>query len=144
MAKFSQTSLKKLNTCNQDLITLAKSIIEIHDCTVVTGTRNETLQNHLYDIGKSQLRFPKSKHNKYPSEAIDLVPYLANTTKLTYDKKYTLYFAGIVLGVAKMLYENGKMKYKIRWGGNWSNILDDDYRNTSFYDGTHFELIIPR
>lgn len=138
MASFSGKSQARLNTCHPDLITLANEVIKVHDCTVVFGHRGEAEQNEAYAKGNSKLQFPQSKHNKLPSMAIDLGPYLPNENVL-YNREQTLYFAGIVMGIAHKLFEEGKMIHKVRWGGDWDS--DNNFKEHSFYDGIHFELV---
>lgn len=138
MNKFSKKSKKRLATCHEDLQTLANAVIQVHDCTVVCGYRDEQAQNEAYYKGASKLKFPDGKHNRMPSIAIDLGPYLAGH-KILYDREQVLHFAGIVLGIADQLYRNGKMAHKIRWGGDWDS--DNNFKEHSFFDGIHFELV---
>ena len=131
-------SLQQLDTCHADLITLANHVLQIHDASVIFGHRNRILQNQAYRLGHSKLQFPNSLHNLFPSAAIDLGPYLPGY-RVTYDREHTLYFAGIVLGVAEWLYQTGEISHRIRWGGDWDR--DHNFREHSFYDGIHFELV---
>ena len=129
MPHFSQTSLKKLATCETELIDLFSHVVKIVDCTVIWGYRDKQQQNDLYERGFSQRKFPKSKHNVYPAKAIDVAPFPVDWQ----NKERFIYFAGIVMGIAK---ERG---IKLRWGGDWNN--DFNPKNEAFFDGAHFELI---
>jgi peptidoglycan L-alanyl-D-glutamate endopeptidase CwlK len=131
-------SKQQLVTCHHDLVTLANRVLQIHDASVIFGYRNRLLQNQAYRLGHSKLQFPDSLHNLFPSAAIDLGPYLPGY-RVTYDREHTLYFAGIVLGVADCLYQTGEISHQIRWGGDWDR--DHNFREHSFYDGIHFELV---
>ena len=53
MSKFSRISTDRKNSCHVDLQILADEVIKIHDCTVVTGYRDERTQNQLYVDGFS-------------------------------------------------------------------------------------------
>jgi peptidoglycan L-alanyl-D-glutamate endopeptidase CwlK len=140
---WSKSSLEKLKTCHGDLQTLANHVLLVHDCTVVWGSRNEKQQNDMFLQGRSELKYPYSKHNQYPSIAIDLAPYVPELGGvITRDREYSLYFSGIVLGIADILYERGDINNRVRWGGNWSTKRDKNFKNTSFYDGLHYELVI--
>jgi len=141
MARYSSTSNRRKNTCHPDLIVLADEVIKVHDATVVTGYRTEANQNQLCADGFSRVEYPDSNHNKMPSLAIDLAPYVPSMGGLTYDREYSLYFAGIVLGIADRLYRSGLMTHKIKWGGNWSTDRNKSFKTISFYDGLHFELV---
>lgn len=138
MNKWSNTSKARLDTCHPELIILANAVLPIHDCTVVCGFRSEADQMDAYNNKKSKVMWPHSKHNKTPSVAIDLAPYLASDPDL-WDREQGLFFAGIVKGVAEMLYKSGAMSRKIRWGGDWDS--DNNFKEHSFYDGVHFELV---
>ncbi len=84
--------------------------------------------------GLSKLKYPESKHNKLPSEAVDVVPYpidWKNTPRMRF-------FAGVILGIAIMLKRQGKMKHCIRWGGDWDS--DTDLNDQRFNDLPHFEI----
>ncbi len=143
MAQFSKKSMSKRDTCHRDLQVLADEVLRVHDCSFVWGHRNEQEQNKMVARKVSKLRYPHSKHNKYPSEAMDLVAYVPSLGGQVWTVKYSLYFAGIVCGIADLLYAQGKMKHKIRWGGNWSSKRDDPaWTKVRFYDGYHFELVM--
>ena len=75
MPKYSTISKSRLVTCHQDLQTLFNEVIKYYDCTIVYGHRGEIAQNQAYAEGKSQLKWPNSKHNKWPSLAVDAAPY---------------------------------------------------------------------
>ena len=138
MNKWSRTSAKRLNTCHVDLITLCNIVLQVHDCTIVEGHRNQKCQNQAYYIGNSKLQWPNSKHNKTPSLAVDVVPFING--KATYNREQILYFSGIVLGIANRLSIEGLMTHKVRWGGDWDR--DNDFKEHKFFDGAHFELVV--
>lgn len=137
---FSQLSEQRLATCHEDLISIARAVIIVQDCTVVEGHRSPERQEELYAMGRSKLRANESKHNAYPSRAIDLAPYYANETpRIPWDTdtdenlKRWARFAGIVLGIA---HARG---VRIRWGGDWDG--DGTMNDQSFHDLGHFELV---
>ena len=141
MNVWSEKSLKKLNTCEKDLITLANEVLKIHDCSVKQGHRTKEEQDEYFNHGTSKVEWPNSKHNSLPSKAIDLAPYKKGDSP--YDMENVLFFAGIVIAVADRLYRNGLMTHKVRWGGNWSTKADDKFafdEKNGFFDGIHFEL----
>src|SRR5688572_4162032 len=77
MAKYnySKLSLKRIAECHPDLQKIAMELIKEMDVTVLCGHRNKADQNKALAMGTSKLAWPKSKHNKAPSLAIDIVPY---------------------------------------------------------------------
>lgn len=135
MPKFSTKSLDRLATCHQDLQTLFNEVIKHFDCTILEGYRNQEDQDRAYRDGKSKLRFPDGKHNKMPSNAVDVLPYPVPAWKNTVD---FIYFGGQVMGIAAMLFYQGKITSKIRYGGDWSQ--DDLVSNDKFGDFVHFEI----
>ena len=128
MARFGKKSMSRLNTCDEDLVELFEKVVEFFDCSVLEGHRGEILQNKYFDEGKSKLKFPKGKHNDYPSNAVDVVPYPVDWEDT--DRMY--YFAGFVKGIAHV------MDIPIRWGGDWDD--DTEVKDTGFKDLPHFEL----
>lgn len=129
MPKFSRSSSSKLYSCDDRLKTLFMEVIRYYDCKVIYGHRGEWLQNRLFEKKKTKKRWPNSKHNRLPSQAIDVVPYPVDWQ----DKERFIYFAGLVMGIAKV------RGIPIRWGGDWNmNWLSSD---ETFFDGAHYELI---
>ena len=129
MAKWSKKSQERLSTCKPELIRLADEIIKITDCTVIYGFRTKQEQEQAFLESKTQVHFPYSKHNRYPSSAIDLAPYPIDWG----DIRRFYYFGGMVVGVAKML------DIPIRWGGDWNGNFQ--VKDQLFNDLVHFELI---
>ena len=75
MPTFSRKSKSRLYTCEEKLILLFEKVIEKRDCTILVGHRGKIAQNIAFYTGKSKLKYPKSKHNSFPSEAVDVIPY---------------------------------------------------------------------
>lgn len=128
MNKWSNTSKERLEQCDERLQALAEAVLQIHDCSVLTGHRSENAQNQAYVEGYSTIQWPYSKHNSLPSLAIDLAPFPIDWE----NTKRFYYFAGIVMGVAK------QMNLPIRWGGDWD--MDNDLDDSNFLDLVHFEI----
>ena len=128
MPKFGKRSMQRLNTCDEDLIALFKEVVKYFDCSVLEGHRGEEKQNKYFNEGKSKLKYPKGRHNRKPSNAVDVVPYPVDWN----DREQMTYFAGFVKGVAY------KMGIPIRWGGDWNN--NNDLKDNNFDDLPHFEL----
>ena len=126
MPHFGRRSSKNLATCDARLQKVFNEVIKHFDCTILEGHRSEDLQNKYYSEGKSKLRYPKSKHNKLPSLAVDVIPYPVNWS----DTDRMRYFAGFVMGVA------ASMKITLRWGGDWDQ--DTELKDNKFQD---FHLI---
>jgi peptidoglycan L-alanyl-D-glutamate endopeptidase CwlK len=129
MYKYSNKSKQKLSECDERLQDIFNEVIKHVDCTIVTGFRSKAEQNEKYDMGLTKVKWPRSKHNKSPSIAVDVAPYPINWD----DRERFTLFAGFVLGIAAMKGIN------IRWGGDWDK--DFEVKDNSFDDLIHFEII---
>lgn len=129
MPVFSKVSLDRLATCHPDLQRVMREVIRYMDVSILEGHRGEDRQNRMYRDGKSQLRWPKSKHNSTPSRAVDVAPYPINWM----DTKRFYYMAGLILGIA------ATMGIRLRWGGDWDR--DTTFHDQTFDDLPHFELV---
>lgn len=137
MPKYSTRSRNALETAHKDLQYVFHYVIRYFDHTVIEGHRNEEKQNKAFEEGKSKLRYPKSKHNSYPSMAVDAVPYPIDWN----DVNRMRFFAGFVVAVGRMMYDMGAIEHLIRTGFDWDS--DTELKDTRFQDGPHFELYKP-
>jgi peptidoglycan LD-endopeptidase CwlK len=126
-AKYSNKSKQILDGCHEDLQRLFNEVIKHVDCSIISGYREKDIQNSLYRSGKSKLKYPDSKHNFVPSNAVDATPYPIDWN----DKERLYYFVGYVLGIAS------QMKIKIRSGADWN--MNNNLRDQTFFDLCHFE-----
>lgn len=128
MAKFSNTSKQKLETCHEDLQLIINEAIKDYDFSVLCGYRSNEEQDKLYKKGVSKVKAGGSKHNLSPSLAVDIAPYPIDWN----DKNRFYYLAGIINRIAS---ENN---IAIRWGGDWNG--DGNFKNQTFHDLPHFEI----
>tara|TARA_Y100000004_G_scaffold4519_1_gene5385 strand:- start:71 stop:469 length:399 start_codon:yes stop_codon:yes gene_type:complete len=129
MPSFGAKSKANLSECHPDLQKVFNKVIQSYDCSVIEGYRGREEQDAAFHSGKSKLQYPKSKHNRQPALAADVIPYPVDWD----DTKQFYHFAGFVQGIAE------EMGIQIRWGGDWnSNRLFEDQ---SFHDLPHYELI---
>ena len=134
MPSYSKSSQRKLDTCHQELQTIFHYVIKHFDNTIVCGERTREKQEEAFDNGFSKVHYPNSKHNSHPSMAVDSVPYPIDWDDLNRMK----YFAGYVMGVAKMLKEYGAISHDLVSGLDWDN--DTELSDTTFKDHPHFQL----
>ena len=133
MPSFSMNSMRQLDTCDLKLQAIFHKVIVTRDCTVIEGHRDEEQQNEMVRQGKSQLRWPRSKHNTDPSKAVDVGPYYSGEGIPWQDRERWIYFAGYVFAVADSL------SIPVRWGGDWnSNLI---FTDQNFHDLPHWELV---
>ena len=130
MGAFGASSRNRLNTCHMDIVkVLEQAIKNGPDFSVICGHRNQVDQRKAFDEGLSQVKYPNSKHNAMPANAVDIVPYPVDWDDLNRFRV----LAGYILGTADA------MGIKLRWGGDWDR--DYDESNEKFRDMPHFGLI---
>jgi peptidoglycan L-alanyl-D-glutamate endopeptidase CwlK len=128
MPRFGKRSISRLQTCDQKLQELFYEVVKHFDCSIIEGHRGEEGQTKAYKDGKSKVKYPNGKHNKFPSVAVDVAPYPIDWS----DRDRFHYFSGFVLGIAK------QMGMNIRWGGDWNQ--DTKTKDNKFDDLVHFEI----
>lgn len=129
MPVFSDRSKKALESANPKLRQIFEEVIKTVDCTVICGFRGQDEQDVAFETGKSKKKWPESKHNNFPSLAVDVAPYPIDWS----DPKRFYYFAGYVRRVAE------GMGIKLRFGGDWNG--DFEVKDENFFDLDHFELV---
>lgn len=131
MPKVGEQSLKRLDTCDERIQKVLNEVIKHYDFMILEGTRTVEQQQQYYKEGKSKLDGinKKSKHQSYPSLAVDIAPYPIDWN----DSKRFYYLAGLVIATAN------SMGIKLRWGGDWDS--DGDFKDNTFNDLPHFELV---
>ena len=143
MPSFSKASEARLETCDERLARVARIVVARYDCSVIEGHRSDADQDVMFFTGKSKLRAGQSKHNVYPSMAVDLGPYYGDEDpRIPWDidtfenrLRFTL-FAGVVLGAA---WAEGIV---LRWGGDWNG--NWKMNDQKFHDLPHFEIVEPK
>lgn len=129
MPNLSQTSLIRLRECHSKIQEVFLEVIKHFDYKVITGHRNQEEQERMFDLKRTKVHYPESKHNKTPSLAIDVAPYPIDFD----DRERFILLAGFVLGIAK------SKGIELRWGGDWDK--DTELKDNKFDDLLHFELI---
>lgn len=129
MPKFGSVSKQHLATCAPELVDLFEGVIEVYDCSIICGYRGQSDQIRAYLGGFSKVKWPDSKHNAYPSRAVDVIPWPSGWA--VKENFYVLH--GVVMSVAHDL------GIKIRWGGDWNR--NGNLKDENFYDLAHYELV---
>jgi hypothetical protein len=135
--KFSENSLKNLGEAHPILRFIAFETLKkgLCDFAVITGYRDEDTQNRLFAEKKSKALYPDSKHNVYPSHAIDIQPFIPGKGYST-NPIHFVYLAGLYLATAVELgYDD-----IVRWGGNWDMDIEV-MTDQDFQDLFHMELV---
>ncbi len=135
MPSFGHVSQSRLATCHVDLVRLFEAVVKDYDCTILCGHRTREAQMQAYEDGKSQVSWPDSKHNAYPSLAVDVGPWPLDWS----DTGAFYLLAGWVLCTADRLYQEGVITHRIRYGGDWNG--NHATKDQNFHDLPHFELV---
>lgn len=135
MAKFGATSLKQYNTLCEELQLVCDRAIQVFDFSIVEGFRGEAAQNQAFMKGASKVKWPNGKHNKLPSDAMDLAPYPVDWSDEEDAIRRFVYLAGFVVGIAS------GMGITLRWGGDWNSDRDIRDEKGKLRDWGHFEVI---
>lgn len=109
MPEFSARSKARLTLCDKKLQDLMNRVIERIDITVLCGHRCKADQDRAVADGKSKLRWPKSKHNSWPAQAVDIAPWPINWNDIEQFQQ----MGAVVKEVAT------EMGIPIEWGGDW-------------------------
>jgi peptidoglycan L-alanyl-D-glutamate endopeptidase CwlK len=134
MPHFGLTSRKRLDTCHKDLQAIFVEVVKGFDCAILCGHRDEVAQMLAYESGKSQLTWPDSKHNTFPSMAVDVAPW-----PLDWNDRGAFYMlAGYVLCTADRLRAEGRITHRLRYGGDWNG--NHNTRDQKLHDLPHYEL----
>lgn len=104
-----KASYRRLATCHSDLQRLIIAAAEDAEIVVVSAHRNKEEQDDCNRRGTSKLVFPKSKHNRMPSEAVDVARHPIDWDDLTSFGQ----LAAHILRVAE------KLGIAVTWGGSW-------------------------
>jgi peptidoglycan L-alanyl-D-glutamate endopeptidase CwlK len=133
MASYGNASRGRLESAHPDLRRWAERLILRFDHTVVCAHRGEEDQEEAFRNGKSKVHYPDSRHNVYPSLALDLAPWDAYRGVIDWDhpKRFIL-LAGMGLELAQ------SMELPITWGGDWD--CDTFMRDHDFKDYPHYQL----
>jgi peptidoglycan L-alanyl-D-glutamate endopeptidase CwlK len=109
---------------------MVDALLDHMDVSLTWGHRTKAQQNALYPK-HTKVQWPDSKHNKYPSLAVDMQPYPYPDNEN--DLRAALgYMAGLCWMIAD---EAG---FEIRWGGDWNR--NGDVTDNGFDDLFHLEI----
>lgn len=130
--RYGRRSLERLNSCDPDLFLLMCEALADPACpsdmTVLEGHRGEARQNEMHAAGRSQLRWPRSRHNTMPSMAVDVAPYVGGAVSWDWEHYHPL--ADHIKATWARLKAEGKVHGELEWGGDWRR----------FRDGPHWQL----
>lgn len=135
MPKFSKKSKEIYNTLCPDLQLILDEMIKYFNITLICGYRDRVAQNEALLSGNSTKPWPKSKHNVYPSKAVDVALYPINWK----DRGSFILIAGAFLAIGRRLKEQGLITSTPRVGADWN--MNDRPDDDKFIDLPHLEVI---
>lgn len=114
MFPFGKKSLEVRSTLHPDLQKLVDEVSKTVNCSLICGYRNKADQDKAFASGNSKLQWPKSRHNTWPSEAVDIVPWPV-------DWKDIKAFKAMAVKIKEAAEQVG---VDIEWGGDWDKFKD--------------------
>jgi peptidoglycan LD-endopeptidase CwlK len=140
MFRYGGLSRARLGTADPELQRLFNAVMDkqIMDIAILQGHRGRAEQDSAFQEGASKVRWPNSRHNSVPSQAVDAAPYpirwgdRADPDRVKAIGRFYM-LAGVVLATAK------ELGIKVRWGGDWD--MDGDIFDQDFDDLVHFERV---
>lgn len=139
MPAFSELSKQRLATCDLRLQRILNEAIKYVDFTVLEGFRDQEAQNKAVSEGKSQKPWPTGNHNRSPSYAVDIAPYLPEV-KIDWGDMVAF---GRLMGVVQTIavQQGVPLRFGLDWNGNFRTVGRDP--DEHFLDAPHVELAAP-
>lgn len=133
----SRRSESSLVSVHPDLAQVLRQslLLGVLDFIVIEGHRTEDRQEMLFRQRKTQVHWPKGKHNALPSLAVDIMPVVPTGVDVWSAAALVYWYsvAHVVLATAAFC------GTRVRWGGDWDG--DRDLTEERFRDLGHFELL---
>lgn len=128
--RWSKKSAERLASCHDVLIALFDAAIESAPCdmTILCGYRTEAEQDAAFAAGRSKVQYPNSRHNRIPSLAVDVAPYIDGAISWEWPDYYPL--ADHIKAVWAALPAEVTDGWRLEWGGDWR-----------WKDGPHYQIV---
>lgn len=149
MPSFSKQSEAMLALAHPDLQRVLRRAIKTFDFTILCTLRSKEQQEKEYAEGDSKTQWPNSKHNRSKnadgtynnslSDAVDIMPYPVlwpDPTKQS-NREYSRRLGQIYRLCGVIQQASFEESVAILWGGDFPVL-----RNTTFFDGPHFERVV--
>lgn len=128
MPTFSKTSADRLATCHPEIQRVLQEAIKHWDFSVLCGYRGQAEQDEAFRKGNSTKRWPDSKHNESPSQAVDIAPFPLDWGNMSRFQSLANRIIGLAAG----------MGVTLRSGLDWDGDLD--MKDQGFIDAPHLQL----
>lgn len=120
MNRFSPKSEKRLRECELPLQVLMRKVLQEVDITILCGHRTAEEQDAAYSGGYSKVKYPNSKHNRIPSQAVDVAPYPVDWNNIERFEK----LGEVVMRVWEGMSTEEKGGWRLVWGKNFKGLVD--------------------
>lgn len=118
MIEWGERSLRNIHTLSEELQALcfdfAANAPPVLDCTIIWGYRGKKDQEAFYAAGTG-LPWPRSYHNREPSDALDFVPYPFRADTWAESHRFGS-IAGFWMALAQ------RRRLVVTWGGTWKSL----------------------
>lgn len=131
MSNWSDNSLQVRASLDPRLKVMVDELLTYMDVSLICGHRTPQQQAAYFAAGTSKVEWPNSKHNMYPSLAVDMQPYPYPDNEN--DLRAAL---GYMAGLCWMIAE--REGFSIRWGGDWNR--NGSVTDNGFDDLFHLEI----
>jgi peptidoglycan L-alanyl-D-glutamate endopeptidase CwlK len=140
MYKLSMAGKERYETLHPDLQKIIDRGLEYFDITLLCAHRVEDEQNEAFKNKLSKVQWPNSKHNSFPSEAMDVAPYFTELKNVDWtDIEAIAFMCGALTLIANQLLKEGEISCTLRWGGDWDG--DGRTKDQKFMDYVHLERV---
>lgn len=144
MPSFGKTSAMRLMGCHRILQLIMGNVVRRYDIIILCGRRSKADQDEAFAAGNSKVRWPDSKHNNSPSQAVDVAPFIdgkiiwgdGKALGSVEAEKIEIARMGQLIITTALFLGQGK---RLRWGWDWDR--DGHTYDNSFMDGFHFEIV---
>lgn len=130
--EFGHKSREVFATLDPRLQRVVKELLCYVDVSLIQGHRGKAEQNALYVQSKTKVKWPRSKHNRLPSLAVDVQPF-----PLPQDENDLRAALGYIAGLAMRIADEEDVQ--LRWGGDWN--MNGDVTDNGFDDLWHLEIV---
>jgi|CEGF01.1.fsa_nt_gi peptidoglycan L-alanyl-D-glutamate endopeptidase CwlK len=161
MFSFGRKSSEVRETLCDELKLIVDSAIQVYNFSMIEGHRDQETQDRYFAKGVTKVKWPNGKHNTYPSDAVDLWPYVTNLAGIRVSSALSGHpdqIKALAKATGKtekriwelVLQEYATMKgvlmafgkvhgVELRFGDDWDR--DHDRLDQSFIDLPHVEVV---
>jgi len=131
---YGSASHNRLITCSPAVQKVMQMAAEYLNISILCGHRDKAEQEEAVKKGFSQVHFPNSDHNRFPSDAVDAGIFRPDIANVDYNDRPAFGFLAGVLHVCAE--QQGCVAV---WGHDWDH--DFNFNEHEFKDLPHFLIL---